>query len=70
MQVTAEGVETGTTLSLLALMGCDVAQGYFIARPMPLDDLFEFLKRDPEQVMQIAPATSLAVAGNLRSIRS
>lgn len=70
MQVTAEGVETGTALSLLALMGCDAAQGYFIARPMPLDDLFEFLKRDPEQVMQIAPASSLAVAGNLRSIRS
>jgi EAL domain-containing protein (putative c-di-GMP-specific phosphodiesterase class I) len=70
MQVTAEGVETEMALSLLALMGCDAAQGYFIGRPMPLGDLLEFLKRSPEQAMQIAPASSLAVVGNLRSIHS
>jgi EAL domain-containing protein (putative c-di-GMP-specific phosphodiesterase class I) len=70
MQVTAEGVETETALSLLALMGCDAAQGYFIGRPMPLGDLFEFLKRWPGQGMQIAPASSPAIAGNLRSIHS
>jgi EAL domain-containing protein (putative c-di-GMP-specific phosphodiesterase class I) len=70
MQVTAEGVETETALSLLALMGCDAAQGYFISRPMPLGDLFEFLNRDPEQTMQIAPPSLAAVVGNLRSIDS
>jgi EAL domain-containing protein (putative c-di-GMP-specific phosphodiesterase class I)/GGDEF domain-containing protein len=70
MQVTAEGVETETALSLLALMGCDAAQGYFISRPMPLGDLFEFLKRGAEQAMQIAPASSPAVVGKLRSIHS
>jgi EAL domain-containing protein (putative c-di-GMP-specific phosphodiesterase class I)/GGDEF domain-containing protein len=70
MQVTAEGVETDTALSLLALMGCDAAQGYFIGRPMPLGDLIEFLKCWPEQAMQIAPASSPAVAGNLRSVHS
>ena len=70
MQVTAEGVETETALSLLALMGCDAAQGYFISRPMPLGDLFEFLNRDPEQTMQIAPPSLAAVVGNLRSIHS
>ena len=67
MRVTAEGVENATALSLLALMGCDSAQGYFIARPMPLADLVEFLRRDPEQVTQIG---SLAVAGTLQRIRS
>jgi EAL domain-containing protein (putative c-di-GMP-specific phosphodiesterase class I)/GGDEF domain-containing protein len=70
MQVTAEGVETATALSLLALMGCDAAQGYFIGRPMPLDHLIDFLKRDLEQGMQIAPGSSLAVAGSLRGVRS
>ena len=70
MQVTAEGVETATALSLLALMGCDAAQGYFIGRPMPLGNLIEFLRRDPDQVMQVAPATPLAVTGNLRSARA
>jgi EAL domain-containing protein (putative c-di-GMP-specific phosphodiesterase class I) len=69
MQVTAEGVETATALSLLALMGCDAAQGYFIGRPMPLGGLFEFLKNHPEQSMQIIPAGSLAAAGNLHSTK-
>ena len=70
MQVTAEGVETATALSLLALMGCDAAQGYFIARPMPLADLLGFLQRGPEQALQVAPANSQAGAANLRSIHS
>ncbi len=70
MRVIAEGVETETALSLLALLGCDAAQGYFIGRPMPLGDLFEFLKRRPEQGMQPASASSLAVAGTLRRTQS
>jgi EAL domain-containing protein (putative c-di-GMP-specific phosphodiesterase class I) len=69
MQVTAEGVETATALSLLALMGCDAAQGYFIGRPMPLGGLFEFLKNHPEQSMQIIPAGPLTAAGNLHSTK-
>jgi EAL domain-containing protein (putative c-di-GMP-specific phosphodiesterase class I)/GGDEF domain-containing protein len=43
LKVTAEGVETPTALSLLAGMGCDVAQGYLIARPMPLKELLMFM---------------------------
>ena len=37
MQVIAEGVETEKQLSLLRDVGCDFAQGYFISKPMPLD---------------------------------
>jgi EAL domain-containing protein (putative c-di-GMP-specific phosphodiesterase class I) len=33
--VTAEGVEDLNTLDYLNSLGCDLAQGYFIARPMP-----------------------------------
>jgi EAL domain-containing protein (putative c-di-GMP-specific phosphodiesterase class I)/FixJ family two-component response regulator len=33
--VTAEGVENLKTLDYLNSLGCDLAQGYFIARPMP-----------------------------------
>ena len=36
-QVIAEGVETVAHGSLLLQMGCDLAQGYGIARPMPAD---------------------------------
>ena len=67
MKVTAEGVETATALSLLALMGCDAAQGYFIGRPMPLGNLIEFLQRGPEQAIQIAPAGSMAMTASLHA---
>ena len=43
MKVTAEGVETREALAALQLMGCDLAQGYHIAKPMGLDKLVEFL---------------------------
>ena len=36
LKVTAEGVETTASLSLLTAMGCDQAQGYLIARPQAL----------------------------------
>lgn len=39
LTVTAEGAETVGDLSWLAGNGCDVAQGYGIARPMPADEL-------------------------------
>lgn len=36
MQVTAAGVERREELALLTQLGCDLAQGYLIAKPMPL----------------------------------
>jgi EAL domain-containing protein (putative c-di-GMP-specific phosphodiesterase class I) len=35
LQVVAEGVEDDATLASLQALGCDHAQGYGIARPMP-----------------------------------
>ncbi|MFC0634532.1 putative bifunctional diguanylate cyclase/phosphodiesterase [Brevundimonas balnearis] len=43
MRVTAEGVETDAALALLKGMGCDMAQGYLIARPMSVEALVEML---------------------------
>ena len=34
MRVVAEGIEDPAALDLLASLGCDLAQGYFISRPM------------------------------------
>ncbi len=35
LEVVAEGVETDQQYAIVRRLGCDLAQGYFIARPMP-----------------------------------
>ena len=42
-QVIAEGVETIEQLDFLRERGCDCAQGYFLARPLPATDMTELL---------------------------
>jgi EAL domain-containing protein (putative c-di-GMP-specific phosphodiesterase class I) len=37
LQTIAEGVEDADTFALLRAMGIDMAQGYFIGRPQPLN---------------------------------
>jgi EAL domain-containing protein (putative c-di-GMP-specific phosphodiesterase class I) len=39
LQVVAEGVETQAVAAVLASAGCDIAQGFLLARPMPPDQL-------------------------------
>lgn len=43
MTTVAEGVETRADWDLLRHTGCDVAQGYFIAKPMPPNDLSHWI---------------------------
>ncbi len=40
-----EGVENAEQLAWLADRGCRYAQGYFIARPAPLDEFIEWLRQ-------------------------
>ena len=44
LEVTAEGVERADQWDLLQEAGCDLAQGYYVASPMEVDVLVEFLK--------------------------
>ena len=43
LEVVAEGVETSSAMTRLSMLGCDFAQGYLFAHPMPLDELRSYL---------------------------
>jgi diguanylate cyclase (GGDEF)-like protein len=44
LRVVAEGVENQATWELLAEWGCDVAQGYYLSRPVPEAELVDLLR--------------------------
>jgi EAL domain-containing protein (putative c-di-GMP-specific phosphodiesterase class I) len=44
LRVVAEGVESADILTALADLGCDVAQGFHISRPLPPDELAAWVK--------------------------
>jgi diguanylate cyclase (GGDEF)-like protein len=52
LTLVAEGVEDVVTAERLAGLGCDVAQGYAIARPMPVGDLLEWLAGDRQPLVR------------------
>jgi diguanylate cyclase (GGDEF)-like protein len=57
MKVVAEGIETELAADRLRALGCDIAQGYLYAKPMPLDQLERWLEgRDRVPVIAV-PAT-------------
>lgn len=43
LQVVAEGVENTIVMQQLLKWGCDMAQGYYISRPIPENELMQFL---------------------------
>ncbi|MGZ4272703.1 MAG: putative bifunctional diguanylate cyclase/phosphodiesterase [Solirubrobacteraceae bacterium] len=43
LNVIAEGVEDSSTLERLASLGCDLAQGYHVSKPMPADVFNDWL---------------------------
>ena len=43
LKVVAEGVETDQQYAIVRRLGCDLVQGYFIARPMPADQLLNWV---------------------------
>ncbi len=49
MQVVAEGVEDAETLSRLATIGCDIAQGFYPSYPLPFDNLITWLAKTKDR---------------------
>ncbi|MET0765180.1 MAG: EAL domain-containing protein [Blastococcus sp.] len=59
MRALAEGVETDEQMALAATLGCTSAQGYYIARPMPADELRGWLQERADiggRVRRASPA--------------
>jgi diguanylate cyclase (GGDEF)-like protein/PAS domain S-box-containing protein len=50
LEVVAEGVETAEVWETLTMLGCTVAQGYYLSRPVPANELRDWLRtRDAER---------------------
>ncbi|WP_295484097.1 bifunctional diguanylate cyclase/phosphodiesterase [uncultured Pseudomonas sp.] len=43
LEVVAEGVESEEQMALLREFGCDQVQGFLVSRPLPVDELMEYL---------------------------
>jgi EAL domain-containing protein (putative c-di-GMP-specific phosphodiesterase class I) len=56
LRVVGEGIEDGATLELLTELGCDLAQGYFIARPKPAHQLRFQIQGDGDAVADTVPS--------------
>lgn len=56
LHVVAEGVETEDGIDSLKKLGCDRAQGYYIARPMPVEDARRWLRESPWGLRSIRPS--------------
>ena len=44
MEIIVEGVETEDVANQVIELGCDYIQGFYYARPMPVERLLEFLE--------------------------
>jgi diguanylate cyclase (GGDEF)-like protein/PAS domain S-box-containing protein len=52
MSIVAEGVETQEQLAFLAEEGCDAVQGYFIGKPLPIDQYDTLIGRAPKDTAE------------------
>jgi EAL domain-containing protein (putative c-di-GMP-specific phosphodiesterase class I) len=66
LRVVAEGVETRHVYDVLREAGCDVAQGYHLARPMPPEKVRRWLGRTPEQAAPRRRRAAVAARASAR----
>jgi EAL domain-containing protein (putative c-di-GMP-specific phosphodiesterase class I) len=51
----AEGVETAEDWACLERLGCDVAQGYYLSRPLPAAEVTQWVARSRESTLSAGP---------------
>jgi diguanylate cyclase (GGDEF)-like protein len=69
LRTVAEGIEDADTLDRLRTLGCELAQGYHISRPMPVAELVRWW--DQHDAITLAPParTTAGMASLSRSVR-
>ncbi len=71
LRVVAEGVEDRETFDRLADFGCDEAQGYYISRPMPLDEFGRWLSvRTPDAIVHEGATARTALGSHDERLRA
>jgi diguanylate cyclase len=53
LRVVAEGVESAAAWMRLAALGCDLAQGFHLARPLPASGLLALLEAETETPVRL-----------------
>jgi diguanylate cyclase (GGDEF)-like protein len=64
LRVVAEGIESEAVWRLLAKMGCDQGQGYFMSRPIPGDQMIAWLEKWQAPVAIAVTSDSEAVVNS------
>ena len=54
LSVVAEGVESVDAWEILEILGCDVAQGFYICTPLPANKLINWVKNENKQKMALS----------------
>lgn len=52
LDLVAEGVEDERTATRIAELGCDIIQGFWISKPISMDDLIDWFKKDSQNIWQ------------------
>jgi predicted signal transduction protein with EAL and GGDEF domain len=65
MSVVAEGVEAETDALLMRQLGCTEMQGFFFARPVPLNELADVIARQNARAVKTGPELPAALVSRL-----
>jgi EAL domain-containing protein (putative c-di-GMP-specific phosphodiesterase class I) len=68
LRTVAEGIEDNETLDQLRVLGCELAQGYYISRPMPVAELERWWDQNGMPALTTAARAS-APMGSLGRVR-
>jgi diguanylate cyclase (GGDEF)-like protein len=68
LKVVAEGIETPDVWAALLRLGCDIAQGYYISRPMPAAEVAAWIRTQRAQLARALDTA--AVDGRLTNLRN